>query len=953
MTGSQNPSPNLIQSQLPLESELAVESPFPPDSDRGRFPAQRRKRGGVNGSAGRKSITPKSAAKSSTTGTRTPAVAERSLSTPDSENQSMNQTADQSQKTNTPFSNQNTEPTANASSQGRQPPQPPKPGGTYWPEHKKRALAEAAQVALTTTNLNNDKSITTQEIHELLDQNPSYTQMCEILEHRGFVIDRGQFARLLLQAVPDLGSNSATRPPANAVTPTIVAPPAATANISGIVPPANSKAWSSVAASPTPQVLEYSASTPQSFSVTATQLTSANQNNQRPGLPRDYHLVDPAYWTPEERHHHASLTNTGAAAPAKHSVQWADKIGLPNMDTRAQTPNGAAQGPMQKQPTKQEMARKRSFAEIVDLTQALSDDEDLDRRRSKPRLDDETTFSLYNNEKSVKNVLQNLTQQHSSGTSTPTSVVDRPLDQTKQNLSEQDSILQSQDIVKPMNTRRDARRRSSYNPKTIARDILLAIGKHPTMTPLNGHLEPLRQRFSAVDNESDLSTFRWDIVDPPGDTAKGRRDVDEHDADGEDDGGVPTQRSPTRPCRAPVASTVGDGHGTVQAASSARPVPRSTRGRPSSRKVNPTRGGFSVPSFRSQTKSIGSINTPQQRTTQELASASGNGNSPSINPPDLSRYVYTSPYTGQSTTTGFGIVCPSVASSALASGLDVSKKRRGRPLGAKNSKPPQPGRDTGLGPKSAKTPDANLNNIVPSPISTPSTGGLIHHSFAAPSNTGAPSTSSAKVPAKPSYGPSLSSATTANANSAQPDSSNTTPARPSGLRNYISARTPADGIAVVISRSPSAAITPHKRSRSQTGRPRKVSNALSSGRRPPPSYQIYRCLWEKCPAELHNLETLQKHVRKHRRDEGGVYPCLWADCRDSRTTVSSPSPDIKRNRLKFESEVAWDTHVKAKHINSMARKLGDGPLTHPSGKSDCPILDLSRAVNNIPRCRIF
>lgn len=70
-------------------------------------------------------------------------------------------------------------------------------------------------------------------------------------------------------------------------------------------------------------------------------------------------------------------------------------------------------------------------------------------------------------------------------------------------------------IVLPIDTS-VARRRSKYDPKTIARDILISTGRHPSERPLNRHLEPLKD-FRAVDNQSDLSTFRWDIVDPGGD----------------------------------------------------------------------------------------------------------------------------------------------------------------------------------------------------------------------------------------------------------------------------------------------------------------------------------------------------------------------------------------------------------------------------------------------------
>ena len=76
-----------------------------------------------------------------------------------------------------------------------------------------------------------------------------------------------------------------------------------------------------------------------------------------------------------------------------------------------------------------------------------------------------------------------------------------------------DALLQ-QDIVWPIRKRRDALRRSKYHTETIARDVLLAMGSHPSMDPLNAHLDILRQRFKSVNLKSNMSTFRWDLVDP-------------------------------------------------------------------------------------------------------------------------------------------------------------------------------------------------------------------------------------------------------------------------------------------------------------------------------------------------------------------------------------------------------------------------------------------------------
>ena len=76
------------------------------------------------------------------------------------------------------------------------------------------------------------------------------------------------------------------------------------------------------------------------------------------------------------------------------------------------------------------------------------------------------------------------------------------------------ALLRGKEIVRPIHKRRDALRRSTYNPETIARDVLLAMGSHPYMDPLNAHLDVLRKKFRAVNLESNVGTFRWDLIDP-------------------------------------------------------------------------------------------------------------------------------------------------------------------------------------------------------------------------------------------------------------------------------------------------------------------------------------------------------------------------------------------------------------------------------------------------------
>ena len=74
--------------------------------------------------------------------------------------------------------------------------------------------------------------------------------------------------------------------------------------------------------------------------------------------------------------------------------------------------------------------------------------------------------------------------------------------------------LNQHDLAQPVD-RKKALRRSRYDVRTLARDVLLATGKHPDLLPLNGHLEVLRNMFTnSINFNSDLSTVRWDLIDP-------------------------------------------------------------------------------------------------------------------------------------------------------------------------------------------------------------------------------------------------------------------------------------------------------------------------------------------------------------------------------------------------------------------------------------------------------
>ncbi|KAJ5718527.1 hypothetical protein N7488_004173 [Penicillium malachiteum] len=74
-------------------------------------------------------------------------------------------------------------------------------------------------------------------------------------------------------------------------------------------------------------------------------------------------------------------------------------------------------------------------------------------------------------------------------------------------------LRQRSDLTQPLNPN-DAEVKLAYDPTTIARDILIAAAKHPTEEPLNYHLSTFQKNITAMDIGADLTTIRWDLIDP-------------------------------------------------------------------------------------------------------------------------------------------------------------------------------------------------------------------------------------------------------------------------------------------------------------------------------------------------------------------------------------------------------------------------------------------------------
>lgn len=583
-----SPSPGLDQSVNEVSKSPSV---LP---DLGKFPAQRRKRGPykTDGSA-KKAKGPKTAAGSS------PHVITSKPSPPidpalvDSNSHALQQASTSVQRspyalpntanreviyvsgtgpppspqvhpsTTAPSSDLQSSVTASPSFNGGTPTAAPvqvsTSGGTAWPEHKKWDLAVAAKNTLVASPINavRAKNITAEQILGFLNQNPSFEQLCQLIETKGLIIERSHFARSLLGAIPDIGTSVRQRQQ-NALA-SRSSPSAGHQNGGSGAPQTNGSS--------------YGPSAPKASNVPQ----QVKENWQPDGAPTAKMVIFQTKVPPTE-----SPTDDKPATPL----------------------------------TKQQMARKRNISDIVDLSQ-LSDD-DSPPPPKVMRVDEETQISADPRSPTTTHDIHgiettqdfkqpplpiqqsphiptygispffNPVQQSPvayqtpyrplapghypapAGPSVPSTTGPPPPSYSTQ----QRELINSEHIVQPIDKAK-AKKRKRYNPKTIVRDVLIAAGRHPTMQPLNYHLEPLRRNFKHVTDTSDLSTFKWDLVDPGGPPALGPEAAgvnpsgvaDGNDAD--DEGQVDVPHPAPRTQITPRADLEADPSVAVAAATSA------------------------------------------------------------------------------------------------------------------------------------------------------------------------------------------------------------------------------------------------------------------------------------------------------------------------------------------------------------------------------------------------
>jgi len=121
-------------------------------------------------------------------------------------------------------------------------------------------------------------------------------------------------------------------------------------------------------------------------------------------------------------------------------------------------------------------------------------------------------------------------------------------------------------------------------------------------------------------------------------------------------------------------------------------------------------------------------------------------------------------------------------------------------------------------------------------------------------------------------------------------------------------------------------------------RPSHLQKSQKASEAQEPKYSVYKCQWEGCKAELHNLDTLKKHiVRIHGYPaEDGEYECHWQPCDgvvDATGAVGAKGKQRVTDVASFPDIEAWMGHVDKQHLHPVAWELGDGPRGGVSGMS--------------------
>jgi hypothetical protein len=410
----------------------------------------------------------------------------------------------------------------------------------------------------------------------------------------------------------------------------------------------------------------------------------------------------------------------------------------------------------------------------------------------------------------------------------------------------QGKILKNRDDLVQRITPSLALEKTAYDPTTIARDVLIAAGKHPTEKKLNHHLESLRLNFTRIDNHVDLATFRWDLADAsPADmmSRDAPRNLPQstpkpvpHTATRH----IPHVVPQTIPPIVPQAASIPVPPYAPQPAPQPAPLPKYI---PPARPVS---GQYVSP----DTLQCGLIHgTPRDTPPSPRIDARATANSNSWGALPFKSPTHYSPKRG--------------SSSLIRSGLPNLD-----PIPHPNSSPRKPPAPPKLSPKTSPLV------FVPSPPS--------HPKQPTPARIAPPPAIEQRNP-KSTPKKVLAGQTV----------------KASKAKSLELQRLPQP--LVVIPASPHKMSVKRKPGRPAGSKAKAVEVAIPR-RETPVNYQIFPCRWEGCVAELHNLDAVRAHLVKVHVPHHLL--CKWKDC--GNTTHMAAADMFSHVANEHISKMAWE-----------------------------------------------
>ena len=718
-----------------------------------------------------------------------------------------------------------------------------------FPGLQRPILAAAAAKILRAVPENAGKIIRPHEILNVLDENASYEGLCEVLESKGFVLNRVNFARALMIAI------NKDRAPKNSAV--------------AAAPPATPVASASASASGSHRQGQTSGGTVSSvhpnFSETR-QMTGSPAISHQAGAGQLGFLSSikgggvpssafPAALQVPPVSGHRQGASLGHRSPslgsvAAHTIPFSQHATPFTVRPRVKERDAASGS---------ETARKRSYAEVIEIDDSGSEPESVFSAKA-----------IKAKNPSLKTKRAAMTSSGPSGehekhakvgTMTPA----RPDPQGARSSSTQSPYaigLRNGAVVGPMKDE-DATWRSEFSTRTIARDVLIVAGRHSTLSPLNDHLTVAKNNLQQVSLALDLSTIRWDSLDP---------------------GGPPPRTSLPTAHRANNS----DHTNTARSEHFSKSVysPRKAQGLAN---LQPQMDGASGFDSRSGTHGHGRKNVVSGRPGALTSKASDT----------TSRVRASNSLTAWQAASHDQVL------------LNPSRKR---------SREPEPEIDSRRSPKMSKptsgSPDPEPGQVLPAHTVSSANPSQLLQDYHAPLRRVARSI------------PTSLSRTRASARIAQSKAQMVTAGGTSGRSRTLSGK-----VEVVIPTRPSSmggGKLPQRWKDDRQATDAYRTETKEDQRLP---LHAYKCRWEDCAAELHNITLLRMHVRKIHAEgtSEGAFTCLWADCR--RTSLTTPTSEVhgqtqRRHPLPFPTSGDWFQHVNSEHLEPYAMKYGDGPLAH-------------------------